>query len=250
MWCNRCTFTGFIKIGKVTDTATGDKLRLWKCKRCGNQQADPPPFVRSTPKELYFDIETAPMVSFLWSLRVPSKYINPDMIIKDWFVISWAASWMDEKEVYSGCVTAAAAKKGDDKKIMRPLWNLLDAADIVVGHNSNKFDIKKVNTRFELHGFGPPRKYRQLDTLVVAKKYFAFDSNKMDFISEKFGGIKKHDMEFDDWKQAVGGDVKTLTKMERYNKNDVVMGKRIYNRIKSWINPYPNRPRDGYKVAL
>lgn len=250
MWCSRCSFTKHYKIGKVVDPTSGERLRLWKCARCGHQQTDPPPFIRSQPHELYFDIETSPNLAFLWSLSVPSKHVNPDMIIRDWYVISWAASWVGEKEVFSGCVTPKDAKNWDDSKILKPLWELLDTADIVIGHNAKRFDIRAVNTRFELHGFGVPRQYKVLDTLTLARRYFKFESNKLEFISKRMGFLPKHEMEFADWVRCTEGDKKTLDKMARYNIGDVKEGKKIYERMKQWVVPFPRRPRDGYKEPV
>jgi predicted RecB family nuclease len=250
MWCDRCYFTKLYKVGNVTDEL-GNKLRVWKCGRCGHQQTDPPPFIRSQPKELYLDIETSPNMAFLWSLRVPSGYVNSDMIVKDWFVISWAASWTDSKEVFSGIVSKREAKRWDDSKILKPLWALIDSADIVIGHNSDKFDLKKLNTRFLLHDYGVPRKYRTVDTLKVARKSFAFESNKLDYLNSKLGNLPKHEMELADWMRiCLDGDQKTLDKMVRYNRGDVVEGKKLYARLRDWVVPFPRKPRDGYKMAV
>lgn len=206
--------------------------------------------IRSTPHVLYLDIETSPNMAFLWSLKVPGGYVNSDMIVKDWFVISWAASWADEKKVYSGVVSSAEAKRWEDKKMLRPLWELIDSADIVVGHNSKKFDMKKLNTRFLLHGYGPPRRYRQLDTLTEARKYFAFESNKLEFINKRVGNLLKHEMKLEDWIHiCLDGDQKTLDKMVRYNRGDVVEGKKLFHIFRDWIDPFPKQPKLGYKTV-
>lgn len=190
-------------------------------------------------------------MAFLWSLKVPSRYVNSDMIVRDWFVISWAASWTDSKQVYSGVVSSRDAKRWDDSKILRPLWELVDAADIVIGHNSQAFDVRKINTRFLLHGYGVPRPYRQIDTLKVAKKYFAFESNRLEYLNSRLGNLPKHEMELDDWiRICLDGDQKILDKMVRYNRGDVKEGKKLYARMRDWVNPFPRRPREGYKVSL
>ena len=49
------------------------------------------------PKILLFDIETAPMQVFSWTLFKPR--LSHDNIIKDWFVISWSAKWLFEAEI-------------------------------------------------------------------------------------------------------------------------------------------------------
>lgn len=172
------------------------------------------------------------------------------MIVKDWYVISWAASWMDSKEVFSGRVSPLQAKRWDDSKILKPLWNLIDSADLVIGHNSQAFDVKKLNTRFLLHDYGVPRPYRQLDTLKIARKYFAFESNKLDFLNQKLGNLPKHEMELSDWiRICLDGDLRTLERMVKYNIGDVKEGKKLYQRVRDWVQPFPRRPRDGYKVV-
>ena len=247
--CKTCYYTKFGKIGNVKQD--GISLRLWKCLRCGNQQTDPLPFVRSQPRELYLDIETSPNMAFLWSLRVPGGYVNSDMLVRDWFVISWAASWMDSKEVFSGVVTSRQAKNWDDSKILKPLWRLIDDADIVIGHNNDRFDLRKLNTRFLLHDYGVPRKYKTIDTLKVARKSFAFESNKLEFLNERLGNLPKHDMELADWMRiCLDGDLRTLDRMVRYNIGDVKEGKRLYARLRDWVIPFPRRPREGYKVSV
>lgn len=158
---------------------------------------------------------------------------------------------MDSKEVFSGVVTQREAKRWDDSRILKPLWNLLDAADIVIGHNSQSFDVRKVNTRFLLHNYGVPRPYKQLDTLKIAKKYFSFESNKLEYLNTRLGNLPKHEMVLDDWMRiCLNGDQKTLDKMSRYNIGDVKEGKRLYARLRDWVHPFPRRPREGYKVGI
>jgi len=127
----------------------------------------------------------------------------------------------------------------------------MDDADIVIGHNSDKFDIRKLNTRFLLHDYGVPRKYRQLDTLKISRKYFSFESNKLDFINARIGNLPKHEMELSDWINiCLNGDQRTLDKMARYNIGDVREGKKAYLKMKDWVVPFPRKPRDGYKESV
>ena len=53
----------------------------------------------SKAKILYVDIETTPTKAYVWGLWKQNIPIN--MIEDDWFVLSWAAKWADEKEVLS-----------------------------------------------------------------------------------------------------------------------------------------------------
>ena len=71
-----------------------------------------------------------------------------------------------------------ADKVRDDKPLLKGIRDLLDEADIVIAQNGKSFDVRKVNARLIQHGFQPPSPYRVVDTMLVAKKYFAFTSRR------------------------------------------------------------------------
>jgi hypothetical protein len=250
--CAKCGFRKWLK--PADDEARyawndGHRVRNWICGRCGQMQAELPPHIAREPKILYLDIETSLIKTMSWSLKVSSKYINPALLISDFFVITWAASWVGERKVYSGAVTGRQAKKANDKQCLRELWKLIDDADLIAGHNSDSFDLKKLNTRFLLNGYGKPRTYRTLDTLKMARKYFAFQSNKLEHISLQLGFNPKKDMELSDWiKICLEGDEERITKMQHYNEGDVREGKKVLERFLPWVHPFPIQPRGGYKV--
>jgi len=117
----------------------------------------------------------------------------------------------------------------NDRRIMKGLWELLNQADYVVGHNVDGFDIKKVNNRFVQLGMDLPYMYKTVDTLKLSRKYFPFESNGLDYIAQKIGGKAKQDIDFDDWRRIVEtGDEKTLVKAERYCKGDVREGLNVW----------------------
>lgn len=193
------------------------------------------------PRVLYFDVETALMKVDMFNLYVPGKYISWKNIERHSYVICWAAAWVPDDParrltVHSDSVTQREALRGDDRRALQGLWNLLDRADYVVGHNSNGFDIKKSNYRFIVNGMPAPTEYKQLDTLTMARKYFKSDSNALEFWSLRLGGEPKDDMDLDDWKRiCLDGDPASLRKMERYCRGDVREGVGVYRKFKSWI---------------
>ena len=135
------------------------------------------------PKILMFDVETLPIEAFVWSIWQDS--VNLDMVIKDWSILGWAAKWYGEDEIFYADVRNQKDLR-NDKTILEKLHKLLDEADFVVGHNSDAFDIKKVNARFAHHGMKPPRSYKRVDTKKLAKKHFEFTSNKLSHLTDKF----------------------------------------------------------------
>jgi hypothetical protein len=118
--------------------------------------------------------------------------------------------------------------KGDmkkEKQLLKPLWKLMDEADIIIGQNSNKFDIKKLNAKFLEYKLGSPSPYKKIDTLLMAKRNFSFVSNKLEWMSKKFCKLKKlaHSKfpGFMLWDECGKGNPAAWKEMELYNKMDV-----------------------------
>jgi hypothetical protein len=118
---------------------------------------------------------------------------------------------------------------------------LIDRADIIVAHNGDSFDLVKINTRFLIHGFDPPSPYKTVDTLKVARKVFAFDSNKLDDLGHYLNiGRKLPHTGFHLWKGCMSGDPVAWAKMKRYNGHDVELLEKLYYLVRKWA---PNHPQ-------
>ena len=191
------------------------------------------------PKILLFDIETAPMQAFSWTLFKPR--LSHDNIIKDWFVISWSAKWLFEAEIMGDVLTKDEALNNDDSRVVKSIWKLMDEADIIIAHNGDKFDIRKINARFLYHGMTLPSTYKTVDTLKVARKMFMLNSNKLDHLSKHLGiGEKVDTGGFDLWLDCMNG-IRTAWKlMKKYNKHDVHLLYKLYQRLKPWHRTHPN----------
>ena len=123
---------------------------------------------------------------------------------------------------------------------MIKLWKLLDESDLVIAHNGDKFDIRKINARFLYWNFGPPSPYKTIDTKKVAKKYFAMLSNKQDDIGEFLGTGRKIKTDKDLWLDCVRGDKEALRKMKEYNAQDILLLEKNYLKLRPWIsNHFP-----------
>jgi DNA polymerase elongation subunit (family B) len=190
------------------------------------------------PNILTLDIETAPLKASLWGIW--QQNVNLDAIESDWFILSWSAKWLHEKNSFGEVLTSEEAINEDDSRIIINLWLLLEEADIVVTHNGDKFDIKRINTRFIEHGLGPTTAYKSIDTLKVVKKNFNFTSNKLDFIAKKFGIEGKCTTELQLWLDCIAGNEKALEEMLIYNIRDTVITEKIYLKLLPWIKNHPN----------
>lgn len=190
------------------------------------------------PKTLLIDIETAPLLVSAWGLFDQNIALN--QIEEDWSILSYAAKWLDSPDkdiIYED--NRKAKNKRNDSKLLPGIWELLDQADVVVGHNSKRFDVKKLNARFIQNGLKPPSSYKQTDTLSLARKSFAFTSNKLEHLSDKL--CKKYKKlkhkkfpGFDLWKECLKGNNKAWEEMEKYNKQDVLALQDLYKELLPW----------------
>lgn len=195
-------------------------------------------FENGQPKILLFDIETAPIKAYVWKLWKTDIHI--DQIISDWFCIAWSAKWLYSGEIMGDVLTPDEIAKENDARIMKNLWELINAADIIVSHNGNRFDIPRINSRFIINGLSPTKPYFSVDTCQVAKKQFGFSSNKLDALAGYFNIPHKLDTDFELWKRCLNGDTKALEYMLEYNKRDVKILEEIYLKLRPWIKNHPN----------
>jgi len=190
------------------------------------------------PKILLLDIETAPLLSYVWGLW--DQNVGLDQIESDWFILCWSAKWLHQDTMMGGIINPSDVIDGNDKFIVKQLWNLLNEADIVIGHNLDKFDIKKSNTRFILSGLPPTSPYKTIDTLKIARKHFAFSSNKLEGLARKFGLEGKNKTDFNLWKACMQGDREALITMSLYCDQDVLVLEQLYYKLLPWISNHPN----------
>lgn len=198
--------------------------------------------VKKGPRVLIYDIETAPLLGYCWSLW--DNNIGLNQIHSDWHVLSWAAKWMGEEDVYYEDQRSAQNVE-DDKKLLQGIWKLLDECDFVITQNGKKFDQKKLNARFVIHGMKPPSTYRHIDVLQIAKAQFGFTSNKLEYMTKTL--CKKYKKSgharfsgFELWSECLRGNLEAWTEMENYNILDILSLEELYSIISPWDGKLPN----------
>lgn len=188
---------------------------------------------------LIFDIETAPLRAYVWGLW--KQNINHDHILTDWFMLTWSAKWLFDDEVMNDKLTVEEAVNENDKRITKSLFALMNEADIVVAHNGDKFDLRRINTRFIINGLGRPSSYHSIDTLKHARKRFSISSNRLDYLGQFFGlGRKVETGGFKLWDRCMRGDKSALQEMSLYNDQDVLLLEDVYLHLRPYIQPHPN----------
>jgi DNA polymerase elongation subunit (family B) len=191
-------------------------------------------------KVLVFDIETAPNLAYVWG-KYEQNVIDYE---REWYMLSFAYKWLGEKTTRVCSLPDYKnfkKDKTDDKALVTELHKLFDQADVIVAHNGDQFDIRKSNARFVVHGLTPPSSYKTVDTKKVAKRYFNFNSNKLDDLGNLLGlGRKLKTGGFDLWLGCMGGDMKAWKLMCTYNKQDVVLLEEVYLKLRGWMTNHPN----------
>ena len=192
-------------------------------------------------KILLYDIETSPNFGAYFQLYREGNIVWTE---KHWYMLSFAWKWLDGKKTTVHALPDYKTYKKDpenDIELVKELWSLLDQANVIIAHNGAAFDTKKTTARFAFHGLLPPTPYKEIDTKLVAKKFFKFDSNKLDDLGDylKVGRkLSHHGMEL--WKDCLKGDTKAWNLMRRYNQQDVVLLEKIYLRLRPFIQQHPN----------
>lgn len=201
------------------------------------------------PKILLLDIETAPNLGYTWG-----KW-EQDVIefAKDWYILCYCAKWLGQTKILSAKLPDFSEFKKDktnDFYVVRELWKLFDEADIIIAHNGDQFDIKKSNARFVTHKLQPPSPYKTIDTKKIAKRYFKFDSNKLDELGRYLGlGRKLPHTGKALWLGCMNGDHASWKKMMEYNKQDVLLLQRIYLRLRAWEKNHPDTSAESLGIT-
>lgn len=145
-------------------------------------------------KLLIYDIETTPLLAYIW--RLGEQVVRHDQLFhthSNYRITTLAYKWYGEKEVH--------VLTGTVKEIIEKFDEKVKEADVVLGKNSDRFDVKHVNTQRLLAGLPPMPYWMSIsdDLEKQIRKYFMFPSFSLDYISKLFGTGGKSKMEFSDW---------------------------------------------------
>lgn len=183
-----------------------------------------------TPKvKLFIDIETSFNIVFSWGLGNKVR-LTPENIIEERKII--CISYAFENQT----ARTLSWHNGDESKMLIEFAKVLAKADIIIGHNSDAFDIKHLRTRFIYHGIPFPTKLQTIDTLKMARANFKFNSNKLDYIAKYLNvGEKQETGGVDLWKKIIlQNDKEALKKMVSYCENDVNILQKVYHRLQEF----------------
>ena len=199
------------------------------------------------PKILFIDIETSPNMVFVWQCGRKIN-IGPQQIVKERQIICISYSWEHEKKVRT---VKWDLNKQTDKGLLKRFAPIMDKADIIIGHNGDKFDIKWIKGRLLYHGLQPSSLITSIDTLKLARKEFNLNSFSLDYLSKFLGVGKKQVMKFSDWVDIVlHKNKKALKKMITYCEHDVEILKRVFKKMKPYVTLPVNLTMSPYNKDI
>lgn len=195
----------------------------------------------SGPRVLFVDIETAPVRAAVW--RIWQENVGLEQIDTDWHLLSYSAKWLGDDRVFYDDQSDVECIE-DDTHLLEQLHALLDEADVVIAHNGRKFDVPKIRARLLVQGFKPPKPFKIIDTLDVAKKTFGFTSNKLAWLSEILLENKKEEHKefpgFKLWAECLKGNRRAWREMKKYNVQDTIALEELYLRFRPWVPHHLN----------
>ena len=193
---------------------------------------------------IVWDVETSFATVATFSLH--TEYTSHKNILSDWHMI--CGSWMELGNKKPSAVSLLDDPKRFKKDIHDDyyvVWRLREAlkdADLLIHHNGDAFDIKKLNARLMYHGIKPLPQIQTLDTLKEVRKVAAIISNRLDYLGTFFHVGNKIHTDGELWLDVLRGDEKAIRKMVKYNKEDVSLLKRVYLKIRPYIKRHPMFP--------
>ena len=190
------------------------------------------------PRVLFYDIETSHNIVAVFRL-FGEDYISHENLLQERYIICAAWRWEGETKVHGVSVLddAKRFKKNshDDFHVVQTLHNVMAQANILVGHNADRYDRRFYETRALVNGIAPLPPIASVDTLKVAKARFLFNNNRLDYLGQLLGLGRKKATPRGLWLDVLKGDAKAIKTMLAYNKQDVVLLEAVYRKLAPYV---------------
>jgi len=157
-------------------------------------------------------------------------------------VVEWPRTICVAWKVYGTKRVEFASEWGDGRETMlRRVWEVVDKADYITGHNVERFDLRHLNTEWAELGLTAPAPPKVIDTLKEARKVFGAESKTLDALCKRFGVTAKtgkYDLEVA--RRALAGSLKDQREITTYCKGDVLASEGFVDRLRGWIPSHPH----------
>lgn len=186
----------------------------------------------SKPKILFLDCETRPALAYVW--RLHDENVGLEQLIEPSNILSVGWKWAGRRPVQYADVWPVRDPKSR-LAMLQSAWEALHVADAVVTFNGDRFDLPKLTGEFLVAGLPPTPPIASIDLYKTIKK-MGFTSGKLAHAGPLLGcGDKIHTGGFKLWKDYMDGDPKARASMKKYNRQDVVLLEKVYQRVRPYI---------------
>jgi uncharacterized protein YprB with RNaseH-like and TPR domain len=169
-------------------------------------------------------------------------------------IICASALWVGEKTVYTWRIDDAPGYGKtpesfyNDTHIVAGLIPLLEEADAALAYYGTGFDVPYLNTRAVINGLLPPAPYTTIDPWKTARSVLKLERNSMEAVAAALGcKLRKTHLPWADWEKARYGHRGAISKLLKYNINDIKVLEELYLKIRPLIanHPYIGAVPDG-----
>jgi hypothetical protein len=183
-------------------------------------------------KVLILDIEWKPTKAYVWG---PFKqYVGDNQIIEFGGLLCIGCKWLGEKKVH-----LFSEWEHGHVGMIEAAYAMMNEADVIIGFNSDKFDIPKLLGEGLLHGIPPVAPTTSID-LYKAIKRFGYFRSSLGHIAPFLGIGKKMEHEgMALWVKVINGEERAQRRMGRYCGQDVRLTERLYLKIRPYIRNHP-----------
>ncbi len=187
------------------------------------------------PVDLFFDIETSPMLVFAWALG--KQDIDYKRIYKERQVLMIGYAIGDGPvEIMTQDYDKYDLHQRDndaDLGLLEQFSVLLAGADRAIGHNAKRFDIAVMRSRLIKHRL-PDFNPVLIDDTYAQTKGIGFASHKLDYMTGFLGLEQKKDHPFEMWLRVVMHEPGAFEEMQTYCKGDVEINRAMYHRLEPY----------------
>lgn len=188
------------------------------------------------PSVIVFDTETSPQLGYffggMWETNIV-KVVEYETIIT---ISYWDSKTKKVKSLSQWDFPDWKKGVWNDKSLVKTFREIINKYDIIVGQNSDQFDIKLFNSRLAFHGFESLPVTKTFDTKKIAKSKLKLPSYSLEIMANFFGlEGKYHHSGLDMWFKCKDGDKKAQKEMTHYCNIDVVKTKDVFYKLLPFV---------------
>lgn len=189
------------------------------------------------PRILLWDIETSQHLVLTHGTR--KQYINFEDVVIGKYIFCISYCWYPQTRVHTISILDAPERfkenKHDDFHVVKEFSKVIAGADAHVAHYGDGFDMPILQGRMLFNGLLPLPKIKSLDTCKIAKKYFKLSYYKLDYLAKSLGYKGKIENPRNLWQNCFNGNIKALKHMIKYNKQDVVALRYVFEKLMPYV---------------